>query len=170
VSTSSSFRNALIFCAKGMWAEVWSPTFWLPWSSVSSLSPRSEFPNITRWLHPWLTYIYFKHLVVDIIRVFAAFTSNMDIPGSPDRYYANINTALNLSKNSFYIADTLLSDALLVKLPFWFHCYTHCTIAGVSSIHCLGPQLLGHRSSYRAIYFGRWWALNRNLLWPDARS
>lgn len=63
-------------------------------------------------------FLITAHLVVDLIRAFAAFTGNMDIPGSPDRYYDNINTSLNLSKNSFYIADTLLSDALLLYRAF----------------------------------------------------
>jgi len=65
------------------------------------------------------------HLVVDLIRAFEAFSGNMSISGSPDRYYANINTGLNLSKNSLYVIETLLSDALLVYRAFivWGHNY-----------------------------------------------
>ncbi|KAF8636207.1 hypothetical protein AX17_003693 [Amanita inopinata Kibby_2008] len=54
------------------------------------------------------------HLVVDLIRAFAAFTANMNRVGSPEAYYANVNTKLNLMKNSTVICTTLIADALLI--------------------------------------------------------
>lgn len=62
--------------------------------------------------------IYFKHLIVDLIRDFAAFTGNMDVPGSPEAYYANVNTSLNIAKTASYVSVTLLTDALLVSSNF----------------------------------------------------
>jgi hypothetical protein len=81
----------------------------------------------------------------------------MDIPGSPDKYYANVNTALNMTKNSLYVTETLLSDALLVKLSVYHSLLcSYCVITGVSNIRCLGQELLGSCSSYYAICFGLW--------------
>jgi len=58
------------------------------------------------------------HLIVDLTRAFTAFTGNMDYPGSPEKYYANVDTALVMTKNASYITATLLSDALLVYRTF----------------------------------------------------
>ena len=39
----------------------------------------------------------------------------MYLPGSPEKYYANANTALTIAKIATYVSETLLSDTLLVK-------------------------------------------------------
>jgi len=46
------------------------------------------------------------------------FLTNMDRPGSPTRYFANVDTHLNITKNASYVSTTLLSDALLVYRTF----------------------------------------------------
>jgi hypothetical protein len=38
----------------------------------------------------------------------------MDIPDAPERFYANVNTSMNLTKNSAYVSVTLLADLVLV--------------------------------------------------------
>lgn len=88
-------------------------------------------------LHHLLTYC--KHLIVDLIRAFAAFTGNMHLPGSPEKYYANVDTALVMTKNASYVSTTLLSDALLVKRPACNRLiYSYCAIIGLSDIRGLG--------------------------------
>ncbi|CAL1707467.1 unnamed protein product [Somion occarium] len=54
------------------------------------------------------------HLCVDLTRAFTAFAGNMEIPGSPEKFYANVDTKLNLIKNSSYITTTLIADAVLL--------------------------------------------------------
>jgi len=58
------------------------------------------------------------HLIVDLTRAFAAFTGNMDLTGSPEEYYANVNTPLVITKNASYVSVTLAADALLVFRTF----------------------------------------------------
>ncbi|PFH53310.1 hypothetical protein AMATHDRAFT_171785 [Amanita thiersii Skay4041] len=54
------------------------------------------------------------HLVVDLIRAFIAFTSHMSEKDFPEKFYANVNTRLNLMKNSTVVCTTLISDTLLL--------------------------------------------------------
>lgn len=54
------------------------------------------------------------HLCVDLTRAFAAFTANMDVPGSPDKYYANVDSTLNIMKTATYSTTTVISDAVLL--------------------------------------------------------
>lgn len=46
----------------------------------------------------------------------AAFTDHMDIPNAPAAYYANVNSALDVTKTATYCTATLISDALIVGL------------------------------------------------------
>jgi len=101
------------------------------------------------------TDFLFKHLVVDLIRVFIAFTGNMDLPGSPEKYYANVNTALTMTKNASFISESLLVDILLVKLPILYAALrSYHVITGVSNVRCLGPQILGRYSPCSSTRFG----------------
>jgi hypothetical protein len=43
----------------------------------------------------------------------------MDLPGSPEEYYANVNTTFTMTKIALYASTTLLSDILLVKLSVY---------------------------------------------------
>lgn len=57
----------------------------------------------------------FKHWIVDLVRVFDAFTAHMYIPNAPEAFFANVDTSLNITKTAAYVAVTLLADALLVS-------------------------------------------------------
>jgi len=57
------------------------------------------------------------HLIASLIRAFGAFTSNMDIPGFPQKYYAN-HTALSVMKTASYVSVSLVADTLLVYRTF----------------------------------------------------
>lgn len=59
-----------------------------------------------------------QHLIVDILRLVAAFTAHMDVANAPAHYYGNINTTLNLLKTAAYVAVTLVLDALIVYRTF----------------------------------------------------
>ena len=63
-----------------------------------------------------MSFTCHKHLIVDLSRVFLAFTTNTDIPHAADAYYADVNTRLNLTKNASYTSATVLADALLVRV------------------------------------------------------
>ena len=95
-------------------------------------------------------------MVVDVVRAVQAFAGNMDVPGSPEKYYAIVNTALDRTKTSTYVSETLLADTLLVNNSFIYHARTielsHLT--GVSDIHCLGPQVLGGYRANSSTRFG----------------
>lgn len=43
-----------------------------------------------------------------------AFTANMDVASSPEIFYANVDTKLNLMKNSTYVTTTLMADLVIV--------------------------------------------------------
>ncbi|KIM90159.1 hypothetical protein PILCRDRAFT_811885 [Piloderma croceum F 1598] len=63
----------------------------------------------------WISFVLITlHLVVDLVRAFKAFTGSMDLPGSPEEYYANVNTTFTMTKIALYASTTLLSDILLV--------------------------------------------------------
>ena len=49
------------------------------------------------------------------MRVFEAFTGNTNVPGAPDKFFAIVDTSLNMTKNSAYVSVTLLADLLLVR-------------------------------------------------------
>ncbi|KIM90158.1 hypothetical protein PILCRDRAFT_811884, partial [Piloderma croceum F 1598] len=64
----------------------------------------------------WISFVLITvHLIVDLIRAFTAFTGSMDLPGSPEKYYAKGNTVLTITKMATYVSETLLSDTLLVN-------------------------------------------------------
>ena len=89
----------------------------------------------------------------------AAFTSNMDTALSPEEYYANVDTNLNMIKTAAYVTTTLIADLVIVSRSSnqtardsWFD----GIMTGVPHIHCLGQEYLGHcvaprhfRSRYR---------------------
>jgi len=54
------------------------------------------------------------HLVVDLIRAFAAFTGHTHISNAPEIFYANVDTRLNLTKTGTVVCTTLVADALLI--------------------------------------------------------
>lgn len=54
------------------------------------------------------------HLVVDLLRVYVAFTSRMDTPQYPTAYYAQVSATPDMIKNTAYIVTTLVADALLI--------------------------------------------------------
>lgn len=94
-------------------------------------------------------------MAVDVVRAIQAFAGNMDVPGSPEKYYAIVNTALDRTKIATYVSETLLADTLLVNNSFIYHARTkllHPT--GVSDIHCLGSQLLGRCPANSSTRFG----------------
>ncbi|KIM90157.1 hypothetical protein PILCRDRAFT_173807 [Piloderma croceum F 1598] len=63
----------------------------------------------------WIGFVLITvHVVVDVVRAVQAFAGNMDVPGSPEKYYAIVNTALDRTKTSTYVSETLLADTLLV--------------------------------------------------------
>ena len=39
----------------------------------------------------------------------------MDIASSPETFYANVDTKLNLMKNSAYVTTTLMADLVIVS-------------------------------------------------------
>jgi hypothetical protein len=83
-------------------------------------------------------------VAVDVVRAIQAFAGNTDVPGSPEKYYAIVNTALDRTKTATYCSETLLADTLLVNYYFIHHARTKLSHpTGVSDIHCLGPQVLG---------------------------
>ena len=45
----------------------------------------------------------------------AAFTSNMDTALSPEEYYANVDTNLNMIKTAAYVTTTLIADLVIVS-------------------------------------------------------
>ncbi|KAI0077645.1 hypothetical protein K474DRAFT_1707115 [Panus rudis PR-1116 ss-1] len=58
------------------------------------------------------------HAVVDIVRLMQAFGSSSTDPNYPDLYFADLNSPLDLTKNSCYIIVTILADALIVFRTF----------------------------------------------------
>ena len=56
-----------------------------------------------------------QHLVVDIVRVMAAFTNHMETPHYPAEYYEWVNSPLDVTKTAVYCTVTLISDALIVS-------------------------------------------------------
>jgi hypothetical protein len=63
------------------------------------------------------------HLIVDIIRLYQAFTSRMSVEDYPTKFYANVDTGLNLTKNATWCSVTLLADMLLIYRTWvvWGH-------------------------------------------------
>ncbi|KAF7985054.1 hypothetical protein HWV62_8901 [Athelia sp. TMB] len=57
--------------------------------------------------------LIFAHWVIDLARAFSAFTNNMSVANSPEKYFANVDTSLNIAKTACYVAVTLLADAML---------------------------------------------------------
>jgi hypothetical protein len=56
----------------------------------------------------------------------------MDLPGSPEKYYANANTSLTIAKIATYVSETLLADILLVKpTDYYSSLRSYCVITGV---------------------------------------
>jgi hypothetical protein len=39
----------------------------------------------------------------------------MDVGGASEKYFANVDTALNMTKNSAYTSATIVADLLLVS-------------------------------------------------------
>ena len=54
-------------------------------------------------------------MVVDIVRVMAAFTDHMETPHYPAEYYEWVNSPLDVTKTAVYCTVTLISDALIVS-------------------------------------------------------
>ena len=44
-----------------------------------------------------------------------AFTANMSSASSAEHFYANVDTKLNLMKNSAYVTTTLIADMVIVS-------------------------------------------------------
>ncbi|CAL1707488.1 unnamed protein product [Somion occarium] len=75
-----------------------------------------------------MTYLFFTllvsfltitvHIGSDIARVMEAFTVNSNQTFAAERYYENLATSLNVTKNSCYIIITMVSDALIVFRTF----------------------------------------------------
>jgi hypothetical protein len=58
------------------------------------------------------------HIFVDLTRAMVAFTSQMSVPNYAERYFANVNTGWNISKNASYTSATIVADTLLVYRTF----------------------------------------------------
>ncbi|KAJ3526251.1 hypothetical protein NM688_g8282 [Phlebia brevispora] len=59
-----------------------------------------------------------SHLIIDIVRIMAAFTGNMGTPNAPAAYYGDVNSPLDVAKTAVYCTVTLISDALIVYRLF----------------------------------------------------
>ena len=57
---------------------------------------------------------YLQHVIVDIVRVMAAFTDEMGTPNAPTAYYEWVNSPLDVTKTAVYCTVTLISDAIIV--------------------------------------------------------
>ncbi|KAF8621299.1 hypothetical protein AX15_007897 [Amanita polypyramis BW_CC] len=77
------------------------------------------------------------HLLIDLIRVFQAFTTQSGTPNAPETFFANVNTNLNFMKNSTVVATTLVADALLIyrTLIVWERRW--CTLILPIVLYCL---------------------------------
>ncbi|CAL1707483.1 unnamed protein product [Somion occarium] len=58
------------------------------------------------------------HICVDLTRAMMAFTANMDVASAPETFYANVDTRLNMLKNSTYVTTTLIADMVIVFRTF----------------------------------------------------
>ena len=57
---------------------------------------------------------YFKHLTIDVYRCVKAFITYQGVPGGTMAYLANLSSASNLLRSSFYVLQTLLGDFCMV--------------------------------------------------------
>ena len=62
-----------------------------------------------------------KHLTVDAYMIVKAFITYRDAPGGPIAYFANLSSASNLLRSSFYALQTLLGDFCLVRRYCYYH-------------------------------------------------
>ena len=81
-----------------------------------------------------------------------AFTANMSTPPYPETFYADLNTKLNLTKNSSYVVITLIADMIIVYIVILVLLFLTNTITKLAYpyIHHLGTELLDycHTDSY----------------------
>ena len=56
-----------------------------------------------------------KHLTVEACMIVKAFITYRDAPGGPIGHLANLSSASNLLRSSFYALQTLLGDFCLVR-------------------------------------------------------
>ncbi|KZP34464.1 hypothetical protein FIBSPDRAFT_809743, partial [Athelia psychrophila] len=91
------------------------------------------------------------HWIVDLVRAFSAFTGSMSIANSPEAYFANVNTALNIAKTACYVAVTLLADAMLL--------YRTYIVWGRSWLICIVPVLLFGLDISMSVWFT--WSINQ---------
>ncbi|KAI0081285.1 hypothetical protein K474DRAFT_1672033 [Panus rudis PR-1116 ss-1] len=54
------------------------------------------------------------HLCVDLTRAMAAFTNAMSEEDAPEKYFANVDTALNIMKTASYVTVTMIADAVIL--------------------------------------------------------
>ena len=58
---------------------------------------------------------------MDITRAIEAYTSNMEVPFAAIFYYTIVRRDLDLIKSGCYIAVTIVSDALIVRISNYYH-------------------------------------------------
>ncbi|KAF7790971.1 hypothetical protein EIP86_001930 [Pleurotus ostreatoroseus] len=82
------------------------------------------------------------HLIVDIVRIMAAFTGHMNVPNAPATYYGNVNSPLDVTKTAVYCTVTLISDALIVYRLFavWNQNYYVAVIPAMAFIADIGTS------------------------------
>ena len=68
-----------------------------------------------------------KHLTIEAYMTVKAFITYRDAPGGPIAHLANLSSASNLLRSSFYALQTLLGDFCLVRKYCYYHSSPQCT-------------------------------------------
>ncbi|KAF5328502.1 hypothetical protein D9758_017327 [Tetrapyrgos nigripes] len=112
MATDVTPDTAAIFALAFEWG-FYGISLWMFVSTMRQLLAGAE--NIKMACIAFLFFVFSTaHVIVDLVRMKIAFIDKNTFLGEPAEYFANVATVMFLVRSSFYIAQTLLADAVVV--------------------------------------------------------